>query len=1238
MTTQTLIHSNAFNFLSFVQGSVDPRTGFYSLAIALPELPANHLSGPNLPLSLRYNPLNIQDSGFGVGWSLNLTQFDVTTGMLGLHTGESFKVADNGPGQTAVIPERKIDSFHFENVSEGAHKRVRIAHKSGLIEVLEPQAPDYSVALPVRVLAASGHGISLSYRVVNGAPCLETITDDTLLDGRPRTLLAIDYSGNAQVKIDLNPGTEAFARYTLERSGDELGKVVLPTADQACWAFTYRRVGELRCLTAMQTPVGAREVIEYKDDGHALPGGQGRTVPYVRRHVISPGAGQPDVETHYAFSSNNFLGNGTGVSWDNDGLDNLYKFTGSRFVYSSTASHYQDGAALRTITREFNRFHLLTAQVTTQQGCIETATTIYHELSDLPFADQPEHFQLPQTVTTEWRLQGNPQARRSEVTATDYDTHGNLIREVQANGMQTHYSYYPATQSQGCPRDPEGFVRTLKSQVQLPAADGEGQAEALRRDYTYIALAALDAQAKGELLQDSEVLVRVSDGTVLSRTQVEYAAALADPLLHGRRLSEMRTLGGKRTRTDYRYAQRVVDRHPVVETVATRTGFDKTQKVTTLHHSVLIGEPLLNYDDNQVQIAYEYDPLRRVVRETVSPNEEAFKAARAYSYYLSATGNQAVQVMTDVKGVTTWSYVDGLNRVVRQMRQDPDYATTRLAQEAPRLSYSARYDALGNLCEEIEHEWLALDDLPLRTRFEYDGWGQRSCVIGPDGVRNHEQVDPIGTPESNGPILTQWRESADGRVRTGKTVIWNNLFDKPVRVERLRCDDARESLHQYFYDGLGRTAREIDGRGAQTAFAYDEFDRLHTHTLADGAQVLREYAEHSDEDLPVLIKVRHADGATQSVLGEQVFDGLDRMVETITGGRRRVLQYADGMRQPESVVTPSGQVVRYEYLPQLGEEPLQRAVIGSGVEARYDYDKHNARLLYCKEQGEELSRTYFSTGQVRSEARVQEGTRYEMAYVHSLAGRLLSYTDVLGQVQSYSYNPLGQLEQTSLGTLTSTFSYDALGRNTSITTQTRDADEAVRSVQITLDYDDFERETARHFDFGDAQQVLAQTYDAVDAIVTKTLSEGGQRLREEAYTYDERGRLTHYECEGEDAYVPVDPYGKKIQIQRFDLDALDNITRVRTRFEGGTIDARYQFDNALDPAQLTGIEVRGLEETPRRIVLDYDLDGNLVLDEEGRELQYDALGRLHSVKDEDRSTIALYGYDPLDRLAMQQTL
>lgn len=41
------LHSNAFNFMSFVQGSVDPRTGQYTLGIDLPELNANALCGPN---------------------------------------------------------------------------------------------------------------------------------------------------------------------------------------------------------------------------------------------------------------------------------------------------------------------------------------------------------------------------------------------------------------------------------------------------------------------------------------------------------------------------------------------------------------------------------------------------------------------------------------------------------------------------------------------------------------------------------------------------------------------------------------------------------------------------------------------------------------------------------------------------------------------------------------------------------------------------------------------------------------------------------------------------------------------------------------------------------------------------------------------------------------------------------------------------------------------------------------
>ncbi|WP_210668880.1 hypothetical protein [Pseudomonas protegens] len=92
MTITSNTASNAFNFLSFVNNSVDPRTGQYTLGIELPELAANNLSGPSLPLHIGFNPMNTQDSGFGMGWTLNLTQYDPASNLLHLHTGESYKV------------------------------------------------------------------------------------------------------------------------------------------------------------------------------------------------------------------------------------------------------------------------------------------------------------------------------------------------------------------------------------------------------------------------------------------------------------------------------------------------------------------------------------------------------------------------------------------------------------------------------------------------------------------------------------------------------------------------------------------------------------------------------------------------------------------------------------------------------------------------------------------------------------------------------------------------------------------------------------------------------------------------------------------------------------------------------------------------------------------------------------------------------------------------------------------
>jgi len=67
MAISTSVSSNAFNFMNFIHSQVDPRTGQYTCAISLPELKANNLCGPVVPLQLNFNPLNSGDSGFGKG-------------------------------------------------------------------------------------------------------------------------------------------------------------------------------------------------------------------------------------------------------------------------------------------------------------------------------------------------------------------------------------------------------------------------------------------------------------------------------------------------------------------------------------------------------------------------------------------------------------------------------------------------------------------------------------------------------------------------------------------------------------------------------------------------------------------------------------------------------------------------------------------------------------------------------------------------------------------------------------------------------------------------------------------------------------------------------------------------------------------------------------------------------------------------------------------------------------------
>ncbi|MGY2339998.1 sugar-binding protein [Pseudomonas sp. SDO5532_S415] len=1236
MAISTSVHSDAFKFMSFLAGGVDPRTGQYTRTLTLLDVKTNDLQGPGQKVEMNYNPLNTLDTGYGLGWTLRLSQYTPGNNVLALSTGETLKVTGTS-GNQLVMKEKKLDSFHFFRIDD---EHFRVDHKSGVVEFLKVHGSGVNrIALPEKIYAPEGHSITLEHTHFRDSHyILKSIKDDS-----DRTLLAVKRD-NSSVDIQLypfdGPGGDPLARFVMTLMGPDkyVSKITLPTENGASWRFGYwvSPIDHQLYINTVETPTGAREEILYQDRGHQFPLGSGRKpLPRVTHHRIFPDD-QPDtlIDVRYTYPEEyNFLGYGLNIAWDDGGLDNLYKHIGA-YLYHSVETLYIDDKPVRSIARDFNQFHLQTKETTTQNNHVQTVETTYFLTPDVPFEQQTNYCQLPHEVKTTWAQveNGTTIRQRSETVSSTYDPHGNLLTQTQANGVTEISTWYPAA-------DADDFVRHLKDRTVTPAPSPNGKAPTLCTRYTYKTLRPLNGTRLPKwktVERETLVQLETSGETELQDTKHEHFDDPDNAFLHGRVSQQTLTMNDKATITEYEYFK--VDspefEQSVLRTVETVTGFDHEEgkkhvkKEITLEHSLHNGEPSLNRDDNNVEIRYRYDALRRVISETVAPGSE-FEATRRYEYLLCANpGDQAEQWMFDVKGVKTCTKFDGLNRAIYEERDDADHPT-RAAE--PRQIYAATYNPLGQKVEETEYDWLDNDVRVLTSHFDYDDWGEQRCVTGPDGVKTFEETDPIGTVDSKGPIQRSWREgTGPNPMVSGVTETWLNLFEKPVRTERFDLAQKSISLHQYFYDGLGRTHKEIVGFGAVqrvNLYVYDPFDRMIENTLPDAAKVRRSYAPHSSEDLPRSISVNNIE------LGTQLLDGLGRMTESVTGGRKQTYTFKPGQTQPETVTTPSGQVIEYVYQPQLGTEPVLRRLPRLGVKGEYDeadykYDEQNARLRVCREQGLQLTREYFSTGELKSEKREGPGGEHTMYYRYSRLGRLLSYTDVLGQEQSYDYDPQGRLIKTQLGTTVSTFDYDSLGQTKSITTYDKISRQI---VGITLQHDEFGRETQRCFDLNGVKQTLSQVYDDVDCLTRRTLMEGTDVLRDESYGYDLRGRLTNYECTGR--LCPIDPYGKVINKQVFTLDELDNIRLVMTHFDNTFNRARYFYDNP-DKVQLSKV-TNTHADYPPVINLLYNLDGHLIQDEEQRTLKYDALGRLISVSEPSggASKSNSYIYTPLDNIA-----
>jgi YD repeat-containing protein len=845
------LYSQAGNFFSHFSTGVDPRTGQFTLALALPIGAANNLAGPSISATLAFSPMGSAiNHGFGRGWSLTLSELNLGSGSLHLATGEQFSVdtanSDFTDGGELAFFDRKLQSFRVITQGAGGNE-FRIEYKSGDVELLRVHERT-SIAVPVQVRSPEGRCLFLQWRSSGSGdrPALYEISDES------RVLIRITPQPGSIV-VETNPDSPVASSVSLVFAGDRLALVVLPDPAQSQWQLDYEEIDGLLFPSEIKGPLGSVDSILYASgqQGHQLPPGAPLvSIPRAVSWMHSAGAGTQALYKNYEWiGEQNFLGYGADLpaGWE-DGKDNLYQVNKTYDYGVIERLSDEQGNDLGVVTRWWNRFHLQTEETTVCQGAIVRVLTEYGDVPDLHWEAQPAWCQLPTKVTTEHEDSSRPTVSpRQEVTETRYDDHGNILYFRDANGVAETREYYPASGADGCPADPLGFVRWTRKYTVTPARleDGtSGGAPTLATTYRYALIPSLLPDAPDHVAVHEEQVTQLvpacsaGSGATIQTFITDFGVD------HGRPLTSTSTLNGFSTVTDYTY-QLTEDRLTIQTTVTGHEGNAENRVTEHSARSIFTGLTLMETDQDGVVETFDYDLLGRVVRKVIAPCS-ANEVTLTCSYQMSGLERTLAVVVeeTDATGVRSRLSLDGDGRVLRTDIEDVDHAPGTFREVS-----STRYDALGRVVEETLTDWMPGDKNPhsLVNSYEYDRWGRRKSTSRADGTVEHILYDPVCL------MTRQWLCGADGS-QTAPTHTWWNVSGSVTKTEQYDLDEHLVSCRELSRDGLDRIIQQCDIVPTQTPIItltqYDLHGRIISRTLPDETVVSWSYAAHSDDDQP----------------------------------------------------------------------------------------------------------------------------------------------------------------------------------------------------------------------------------------------------------------------------------------------------------------------------------------------------------------------------------------------------
>ncbi|AST67374.1 type IV secretion protein Rhs [Kosakonia cowanii] len=1209
-------YSSAINFLDSVQGGVDPRTGLFNVSLPLAHIRSGKLVGPKLDLSLQYSPLSTANEGFGMGFTLNLSRYNTDTGKLVLFTGEEYRVNANGVG----IKQKKLKNFLFRKQNDGSYLLI---HKCGLIEHLTRRK---SLYVPSHITAPDGRGLNLTWSSNYPSARLTQVTDD---DGK--ILFTISYPANSSGSVIffmLPDDVDMGYKVTFTFTNEHLVRVTSNADEPALvWTFDYADVGpnkNFRVITGLTSSTGLKEKVTwYTDRGMEFPDIAGLpALPCVHKHMLMPGGGQPECTTEWTWTKKNYLGKDASMNQWHPDSDEMLNTLLNDYFYGSTANVLDtDGSTvLSTTIRRYNSFHLQVSETTVRDGKTYSLTTQYYAKPGVAFDKQPEQYALPVSQTESWD-DGSGAQPRTRATLMRFDNEGNLLRQETPDGTVTEYAYYPADgEGNACPADPYGFVRWLKKKTVTPPQIRGDEPVSVTLT-TWIQLPKIN--------EDSYTLVTNTvthnSGNARQLIAREYYIDASDNLCFLREKSRITTLTPDvnqtisfSSRQDFTYQ----DATEGLRQSVSFTGHDGVIASRSNIRHAYTGLLLSETNEQFLTTTYTYDKLGRPLISTLASGT-VYENSRTWCYAIEDSG--PVTTETDASGNKVRTYFDCAGRSIREQRLDRD--STGKWFDIKHIVYNP----LGEVVSGDGNDWLTTaenEKYTVSMTATYDGWGSVSQRAFCDNTLDLQEKDPVSLRHS----VYMMGGAGDGVISTGRVITeYDERSFLPVTETKTTTSGEIDSDIRLTWDGLGRLLAETDECGNKTERTYDAYGRVLTQTLPDGSIVTRTYAPHLIGNYVASISMTGPDreGNTQTwLLGTQSFDSLGRVTEQVSGGRTTSWVYDGASPVPASVTLPSGSLLEYSYIPELGN--VLNSLTASDVKKMFSYDNSTGQLLISEEGSTKNTRMWNPSGTLRTETFSRGDEGREALNSYTLSGDDVTYKDIAGKTTRYERDSFGRVSAIADDTLTVRLKYDALSRLSEQQVASISTEDTLRT---SLTYDDFSREIARTFtDSSGVTVIESRTWLKNSLLETKTTRQNGCVVREEKYEYDARNRLTGYSASG--SSLPQDAFGQVMISQAYRYDALNNLTTVSTKLADGSSDvATYYYENADDPTQLSSV-THTHDGYPKIIALTYNANGQMILDEAGRTLDYDSMGRLISVNKD--AIKGAYGYDALDRLVSQR--